>query len=515
MASTITEQRVISSLIHEPELLLQVDKYPLRVSDFSSQKYKQLFKAIMRYKGATRPLTLVDLEEGMNVTNTESSSSPDNWLFDLATNNELYSCGNFEVIYNDLKKQNLITDLRQRGYDVSPYLAKTETRAGIETNDYTRLFHDSTIKDILEHYSSGIYDINQKYLIKDYSESESLYEGMEALLQRFQDEPELGLALQGDIFNSCINGAIRGRFYLRSSGSGVGKTRQAVGDACFLAFPLRYEWTAQKWVKTGACEKVLLIITEQSFDEARAMALAYLTGINESLIKKNNLTEKEREVIQQALIIMKEYESNFYIERVPAPNISIVEQIVRRQVENNGVTYVFYDYIFVSPSLLGEFRGINLRNDEILLMFSDALKRLAVDLDIFVMSSTQVNAKADDSKDIRNEASIAGSRAVINKADMGCIMARPTKEELKTLESITNLTEAPNIVTDIYKNRGAESTQVRIWSYVDLGTMRKKDLFITDSSLNEVEIVYDKINYIMDDEGKDKLDRILKGVNKV
>ena len=34
-------------------------------------------------------------------------------------------------------------------------------------------------------------------------------------------------------------------------------------------------------------------------------------------------------------------------------------------------------------------------------------------------------------------------------------------------------------------------------------------------SLNEVEIVYDKINYIMDDEGKDKLDRILKGVNKV
>ena len=56
MASTITEQRVISSLIHEPELLLQVDKYPLRVSDFSSQKYKQLFKAIMRYKGATRPL---------------------------------------------------------------------------------------------------------------------------------------------------------------------------------------------------------------------------------------------------------------------------------------------------------------------------------------------------------------------------------------------------------------------------------------------------------------------------
>ena len=41
----------------------------------------------------------------------------------------------------------------------------------------------------------------------------------------------------------------------------------------------------------------------------------------------------------------------------------------------------------------------------------------------------------------------------------------------------------PNIVTDIYKVRSGQWTQVRIWSSVDLGNLRKQDLYITDSRL--------------------------------
>lgn len=126
---------------------------------------------------------------------------------------------------------------------------------------------------------------------------------------------------------------------------------------------------------------------------------------------------------------------------------------------------------------------------EILLMFSTALKELAVELNVFVMTSTQTNAHAEDSRDIRNEGSIAGSRAIINKADIGVVMARPTNEELKQIESL--IAEAgvhePNIVTDVYKNRGDQWTQVRIWTFVDMGNLRKQDLFITNSRLEAVE----------------------------
>lgn len=91
-----------------------------------------------------------------------------------------------------------------------------------------------------------------------------------------------------------------------------------------------------------------------------------------------------------------------------------------------------------------------------------------------IFTSTQVNANADDNRNIRNEASLAGGRATINKADNGAIMARPTKEELESLHDLIQIHGQPNLVTDIFKVRSGQWTQVRIWSIVDLGVMRKK-----------------------------------------
>ena len=46
---------------------------------------------------------------------------------------------------------------------------------------------------------------------------------------------------------------------------------------------------------------------------------------------------------------------------------------------------------------------------------------------------------------------------------------------------------APNCVTDIFKVRSGKWTQVRIWSIIDLGRMKKKDLFVTDAGLEPIE----------------------------
>ena len=174
---------------------------------------------------------------------------------------------------------------------------------------------------------------------------------------------------------------------------------------------------------------------------------------------------------------------------MPNPTIESVKTIVRENCIVHDIGYVFYDYIFIGPSLLNEFKGFTLRNDEVLLMFATALKDLAVELDVAMFSSTQLNSKGDDNKDIRNESSLAGGRSTINKADNGAIMARPTKEELEILEPLyeNRPDKKPNLVTDIYKVRSGEWTQVRIWSDMNLGTLRKKDLFITDSRLEPIE----------------------------
>ena len=216
------------------------------------------------------------------------------------------------------------------------------------------------------------------------------------------------------------------------------------------------------------------------------MILAYLTGFNESKFRYGNFTEKENRIIRQAVWIMEQYKDNFYIVQMPAPRIDLVKNLVREQVLLHGIEYVFFDYVFICPSLLGEFKGVNLRNDEILLMFSTALKELAVELNVCVFTSTQVNANIDSNTTIRNESSIAGSRAIINKADIGMVMARPTKEEIDFFASMGQA--IPTIVTDVYKVRSGEWSQVRIWSIVDLGCLRKVDLFLTDSRL---EIIND------------------------
>ena len=123
-------------------------------------------------------------------------------------------------------------------------------------------------------------------------------------------------------------------------------------------------------------------------------------------------------------------------------------------------------------------------------MMATALKDLAVELNVCVFTSTQVNANADNNTNIRNESSLAGGRSTINKADNGMIMARPTKEELETLEPIITTYGKPNLVTDIFKVRSGEWTQVRIWSIMDLGRMKRDDLFITDSRLEVIQDFY-------------------------
>ena len=118
-------------------------------------------------------------------------------------------------------------------------------------------------------------------------------------------------------------------------------------------------------------------------------------------------------------------------------------------------------------------------------MLSTALKDLAVEMELFIMSSTQTNAKSEDTpaEGIKNESVVRGARSIIDKCDIACVISRLTKVEMDNLSTL-DIPEMPNQVTDVYKVRRGKYVNVRIWSKVDLGTCRKEDLFITDGNLN-------------------------------
>lgn len=501
MAEVRTEQMMIGAIMREPTLLLQSDKYQLHSTDFRTPVYRVIFWALENLsRNATGPIKVYEIENFLSQNSNAIGTYNERHGKQAVIDCEAIEIGAFDGLYKQFMKENLVVDLKQFGYDtekICPEVCITPQQ--IELNKW---YSDVPIEEILGKVNKEFIQLQSKYTLNDTSETQTLFSGIEEMLADLELTPEIGLPLQGKFFNHIVSGAIPGRFYLRSGSSGLGKTRTMMADACHLAYPMRYEWSTHRWERIGYNEKVMIIITEQSFDEVRKMALAYLTGINESVIKKGLCNDEQKKVLAQAIEVMRHFESNFYVVRVPSPSISLIKQLVREQVTLRDIGFVFYDYIFVSPSLLAEFRGVNLRNDEILLMFSDALKQLAVELNVFVMSSTQVNANADNSNDIRNEASIAGSRAVINKADVGCIMARPNKDELKTLEAVTAALggREPNVVTDIYKLRGGENTQTRVWSIIDLGTLRKEDLFVTNSRLEVIDIGYENLSVADEEE---------------
>lgn len=505
MIDKSTTLQIFGSLLKHPQFLSQTDRYNLTPEDFHFRLDKFIFVAIdSLYRDGATHINPIDVENYLS-SNEQASIlfRTQNGIEYLQDADYLADEESFPYYYKKLKKFNLLEVLKGKGIDTSQYFVEEPlTDKELEIN---AKFEDLEINDILAAIKTSLVTVERKFIENDTTQTQMAFTGIEEIIEGADRQDDIGKPVQGDIFNEVMSGARRGTLVVRSLASGAGKTRSSVGDACYLAFPLRYSTEKGKWEQVGSNEKVLVVVTEQSIKEIQRMILAYITGFNETRFRFGDFSEKEKDIITQALWVMKTYQENFYIVQMPNPTIELIKTIVRENVLLHDIGYVFYDYIFIGPAVLSEFAGFKLRNDEILLMMATALKDLAVELNVFVMTSTQVNAKADNNEDIRNESSIAGSRAIINKADIGVIAARPSKEELDFFSNGEDVVDVPTLVTDVYKVRSGQWTQVRIWSDANLGNLRKKDLFVTDNRMEIIPNVGYPFNLVEDWESEQAL----------
>lgn len=264
-------------------------------------------------------------------------------------------------------------------------------------------------------------------------------------------------------------------------------TRTMIGDCCNLAYPIKYDTIEKKWIATGHCEKICYVATEQDISEIQTMILSWLTGINEECFLYGTFELQDSGRIMKAISIMEKYIDNFYLVRMPDPSASIVKNLFRRYNLQKNIQYFFYDYIFSSPAMLNEYRDLGLAEYVCLRLFTTALKNLAVELNAFIMTSTQVS-NDDDKGGFKDYHQVQGAKQIVNLVDFACIMSRPTQDELKLVSSsYENLNYTPNVVIDVFKNRRGRWTQIRIWGYNDLGTCRRKDLFVTTPANKPIE----------------------------
>lgn len=491
--------------MQRPVLLSEVDKFRIDITDFSRPLDKYIFSAIYNlYVNGAERIHAVDIDGYIQGTPSASLVFEEENGLAMVQDCETYAeIQNFQYYYNNLKKINLLRDLSKNGRDISQFYC--ENVLDPRYTEINNKFESLTVQEIINTIKGEVAIYEDKYVSNSNIEEFRAYDGIESLVENLQIKPETGALLQGDIFNTISRGARLGKLYLRSASSGVGKSRTMIGDCCSLAYPIRYNQQTKLWESTGACERVVYIATEQDINEIQTMILAYLTGINEEVFLYGTFGLNEMDLIMKAIQLMKNFKDNLWLIRISDPCASIVKNTIRRYNLQHQVNYFFYDYIFSSPAMLNEYRDLKLPEYVCLRLFTTALKDLAVELDVFIMTSTQIS-NDDEKGGFHDYHHIQGAKAIVNLVDLACIMSRPTPEELRLVSGFQEqFSVQPNIVIDVFKNRRGRWTQVRIWGRNDLGICRRQDFFMTTADNKPIQD-FSVINFVPDfDENSDLL----------
>ena len=481
---------LIGCLIKHPSLLVDTDKYKLEKSDFDHPIHKIIFSTIYNlFQNGAEKITITELHSYLRkypelYTRFNEEKGSD---FILAAE-ELGEVKNFPIYYDRIKKLALLRELKSQGFDIGDWFAEGSYDI-VARQVLEKKLEEATLEQILVSIQGKLFEIESEFVNKRNFHYGEVEEDIEELVESFKLQPEIGMRLQGDIFTSINRGARKGKLYYLSGASGQGKSRLAVGNAAYLAYPVRWCRRKNDWQQEGSCQKVLFITTELSFDEIQTMVLANITGINEEKILNGDYTKSEQKRIDQGIQIMRYYKHNFHLYHMPDPNIQQLNANIKRLVVNKQIQHVFYDYVHTSPSLLAEFSTARIREDVALSLLSTALKNIANELQVFVFTGTQLNAHAMDA-DFIDEGGIRGARSIIEKADFASAMKIPTKDQLKLVEGVIKKygNVRPNLYIDIFKNRRGKHKRVRLWSEVDLGCCRITDLFLTDEHNEPIEV---------------------------
>lgn len=488
---TQSENFVIGSLLNMPSLIHE-EAYVLTPSDFYNKRNQIIFSVIynLASKGAEK-ITPQDVDsylmrfpEQYRVYNENSGISALIAVSEIGRPDVKI----YESHYTRVKKFTILRDLEEIGIDTKSFYDKDSLFNAKVSEDFEKL----TVDDIISKVKADLNSIEDKHISKKKATAQDAAEGILSIIDQFKETPEIGEFLDGDIYNYAVRGGRYGKFYLNSAASGHGKTRLMVGHASSLAFPKIDE--DGNVIMKKQYHKVLFVATEQDPTEIQTLLLANISGVNEGKILLGTFTKEEETRLRQAAQIIERYSGNFIIEWIPDPSIGIVRTKIVKHIYKEEINFIFYDYIFSSPALLGEFRDLRIREDVVLMMLSNTLKEIAVEHQVFIMSSTQLNSEWQKTT-IRNANLIRGSRAVVDKIDVGSISVKIDAEELSQIQPFiqeNSYKYLPNMVTDIYKNRRGEITEVKVFRYFDYGTCRVIDLFMTDVYYN-LKTNYEKL----------------------
>lgn len=494
--------QVIGGLLQKPELLLDERYDTLNVNDFPERFHRIVFGAIHNLiKSGVETLTPIEVDGFL-------SQYAKNYLIFTESDglDYLYTCiqlskpENFDYNYRRLKKFSLLMEMQKGGFDTS-LIYNDQILDPVEQERQQIVFDSMEINDMLDFYEKTILEMRMDYAGNVGQQGQQAGRGMSDLKEKLKAVPEMGAPMGSKILTTIARGARKKKLYMRSSPSGVGKSRMAVEDICTIAVRYWYDLDKEEWIDTKYEEPSLFITTELEIDEIQTLIIAHVSGVNEDQILSGTYVGDEEQRVDKAIEIINN--SPLWIEHIPSFNIEDIERAIKKYKMKHKVSYVFFDYIFTSTKMLIEIsqktRGMSLKEHNILYIFVDKMKYLCNSLDIHFSTSSQVNG---DYKHVKtaDEAVLRGAKAMADKLDIGIVTLPVTEADLKNLENvIPKFSKVPNLVHHIYKVRRGKFVRVKLWCYVDLGTCRTTDLFLTTNDYVIIEIDATTVEQILED----------------
>ena len=487
---------VIGSICQDTELLKD-SKTQLKPEDFMQSLHQTVFKAINNivYNASgdnVSNITAVDVDNYLSAYPTQYKIWNDQKGFEYLQNClEHANKETYWQSYDRIKKMSILRAYVNKGFDISElydwesddFLSREKSLQDLDKKD---------MKDIFEHFTLKNLQIKDSYNIETNSKQFRAGENVQDLLARFKRGIEYGSPFKNGFENYLLRGMRKGKFILRSGGTGTMKTSLSIADMTNNAVNKIYE--NGEWKYNGVSLPSLFISTELDEDELTTIVLANMTGIPRRVIQDGLFKKEQEEILIEAGEILKA--SPFYLVHIPDFSVGDIEEIIERHILDFDVQYIAFDYIQNVHKLqrtINEMFGSVQREDQVLLFLSSSLKTLAERYEVFIESSTQLNRQGITDETQRNSNALRGSSAVADKIDAGMLLFRAhekDKDKVREIIEENGFGKEPNFTRWLYKNRAGQ-TDLIIWSYLNFSTVREEVLFVTDYDYNIVEDIDD------------------------
>lgn len=481
--------KLLGCLLQKPELVLE-NRYKLDKEEFEPNKFQQILYITIYnlVQSGCKTCNIIDIEQFLECYQAQFEIYKLNRGREyIETIIELTDVNNFESYYKDFKKLACLRKYKQLGFNIDKFwdFEKTDVSNLENIGNYS-------IEEIIDHFDSLQTKISKDYYPGDKDLEENVAgDGLDDLLEELQEAPLYGSSFSSLYLNTITRGLINGQLVCFSSPTGIGKTSCAIGIMCNITCTKYYDKALGKFVNNPCRTRKGATYIQYELDNVRELstkALAWISGIKCADILDGSFNQEEKEILKESINVLKE--SNIHLVYMPNPTRRDIEDTLKSHIYDYGVDFLVYDYIADTPSLNADFvktnGGVALRNDQILAATSGFLKDLARKYDIPVYSMTQCNANLGQFETIGVE-SIAGSRAVANKLDIGGVFLNVRPKESKIVDEIQMQTgnrgfnlPKPTHIYHMYKTRFSSFPQnCKCWVNVDLGTCRMQDGWIT------------------------------------